>query len=162
MRDMSEPPPPTSSTVPSSEPEAGPIQPAPQETAPQYAATPVAGPYPPPYDRRPSRLTQVAAWVGIVAGVVFIVTVIFGTGFVLGAQSGGGHHRGGHGDDRGASMERRQGPPPMFPGPMLHPGPGFVFPGGPGGNMGPGGPFGPDRPGQSGSAPSSMTPTPPR
>lgn len=159
---MSETPPPAPSTPPSSEPATGPI--TPQEAAPpQFAPAPtVVGPYP-PEPRRSSRLNQVAAWVGIVAGVVFIVTVIFGTGFVLGAHSGGGHHRGG--GDRGGSMEHRQGPPPMFQmgpmGPMVRPGPGFVFPGGPGGNMGPGGPFG-DGPGQSSQGPSSMNPTPPR
>jgi hypothetical protein len=126
--------------------------------APQYAPPANLGSYP-PYVRKHSRLNQVAAWVGITAGVVFIVAVIFGTGFVLGAHGGGGHHRGGggHDFDRGSSMEHRQGPPMM--GPMLRPG--FVFPGGPGGNMGPGGPFG-EGPGQSGQAPSSVTPTQPR
>jgi hypothetical protein len=56
----------------------------------------------------------VAAWVGIVAGVVFIVAVIFFSGFLLGAQSGG--HRGwGHGDrDRDFAIVHK-GPPPMFP-----------------------------------------------
>jgi hypothetical protein len=87
--------------------------------------------------RRP-RLTAVAAWVGVVAGVVFIVAVIFFSGFVLGAHSGGGH-RGGHhgGGDRDFAIMHRGGPP-MFPGPM-DPGPreGFERPG-PG--FGPGGP----------------------
>src|SRR6187200_1470076 len=46
---------------------------------------------------RHSRLTAVAAWVGIVAGVVFIVAVIFFSGFFLGAHSGGGHVGWGHG-----------------------------------------------------------------
>ena len=48
------------------------------------------------YDR-PSRLSQVLAWVGIVAGVVFVVAVIFFSGFFMGASLGGhygGHHRG--------------------------------------------------------------------
>jgi hypothetical protein len=154
---MTETPPPTPTTPPSSEPTTGPI--TPQETAaPQYAPPPAnVGPYP-AYDRKPSRLNQVAAWVGITAGVVFIVAVIFGSGFVLGAHSGG-HHRGG--PDRGEMMMHRQGPPPMFPmGPMLRPpGPGFVFPGGPGGNMGPGDSSGS---GESGQGPSSMLPTQPR
>lgn len=137
---MSETPPPASSTP--SEPVTGPIATPPPMNV---------GPYP-PYARKPSRLNQAAAWVGITAGVVFIVAVIFSTGFMLGAHSGG-HHRGG-GHDRGGAMEHRQGPPSMFPmGPMLRPGPGFVFPGGPGGNMGPG---------DQGQGPSSMTPTPPR
>ena len=156
---MSETPPPTPSTVPASDPATGPITPTPQDTVPPQFAPPPAnvGLYP-PYERKPSRLNQIAAWVGITAGVVFIVAVIFGTGFMLGAHSGG-HHRGG--GDRGSVMEHRQGPPPMFQGPMLRPGPGFVFPGGPGGTMGPGGPFA-ENPGQSGQGPSSMTPTPPR
>ena len=61
--------------------------------------------------RRRARLTAVAAWVGIVAGVVFIVAVIFFTGFVLGAHSGGGH-RGHHGGgDREFGVMHRGGPP---------------------------------------------------
>jgi hypothetical protein len=62
-----------------------------------------------------NRLTAVAAWVGIVAGAVFIVAVIFFSGFFLGAQSGG--HRGwGHGDrDRDFAIIHKGGPPPMFP-----------------------------------------------
>jgi hypothetical protein len=76
----------------------------------------------------------VAAWVGIVAGVVFIVAVIFFSGFFLGAHSGG--HRGwGHGD-RDFSIIHK-GPPPMFPmgprGDFERPGPGFQPPFGPGG-----------------------------
>jgi hypothetical protein len=74
----------------------------------------------------------VAAWVGIVAGVVFIVAVIFFSGFVLGAHSGG-HHRGGHGDRDHGFMMHRGGPPPMFQvGPRGEFGPGFP-PFGPGG-----------------------------
>ena len=51
-----------------------------------------------PYDR-PSRLGQVAAWVVIVAGVVFVVAVIFFSGFFLGRSSDGHHgwHRGYYG-----------------------------------------------------------------
>jgi hypothetical protein len=93
-----------------------------------------------PVEREPrrSRLTAVAAWVGIVAGVVFIVAVIFFSGFILGAHGGG--HRGGHhgGGDRGFAMEHRGGPPPMFPmGPGFERG-GPFGPGGPGGQGGPG------------------------
>ena len=54
-------------------------------------------------DRRPSRLNQVAAWVGIVAGIVFIVGSVFFTGFILG-------HRGGHGGGWGVitAADRRK------------------------------------------------------
>jgi len=91
----------------------------------------------PPRAHRPNWLYQAAAWVAIVAGVVFIVGAVFFTGFALGRHSGydGGwrHHRG---DD--SQFERRGGPPmmPMMPGPMM---PGQGGPGsGPG--FGPGGP----------------------
>jgi hypothetical protein len=87
------------------------------------ATDPVATPAPPPAapppayvePRRHGRLTAVAAWVGIVAGVVFIVAVIFFSGFFLGAHSGGHHRGGGHGDREHGFMIHRGGPPPMFP-----------------------------------------------
>ncbi len=83
-----------------------------------------------PTTRKSNRLYQAAAWVAIVAGSVFIVAVIFFTGFALGAHSGGGHHGGG----RHQEMDNdRDGGPPMMP---IRPG--FIFPGGPGG-FGPGG-----------------------
>ena len=102
--------------------------------------------------RKPNRLYQVAAWVAIVAGSVFIVAVIFFAGFALGACSGGGHHGGHRTDDWG--MMRGDGPPmvPMRPGFIIQgpagPGPGF---GGPGFMMpGPGGPGFGAGPGNSG------------
>ena len=62
---------------------------------------------------RRSRLNAVAAWVGIVAGTVFIVAVIFFSGFILGAHAGGGHH-GHHGHHRhrypAGSQRRLTGP----------------------------------------------------
>ena len=104
---------------------------------------------------RHNRLNVVAAWVGIVAGVVFIVAVVFGTGFMLGAHSGG--DRGG-GRGPAPMMLHRDGPPPMmFPmGPRAQ----FEFPG----PVGPGGPGGPAGPGQSpGALPGSpATPAPAR
>ena len=87
----------------------------------------------PRYDARcgaPSRLGQVAAWVVIVAGVVFVVAAIFFSGLFLGWSSGGhyGWHRGYYGG--------RDGTCPMM-------GPGGTM--GPGGMMGPGGPMGPQQ-----------------
>ncbi|OBH90968.1 hypothetical protein [Mycobacterium sp. E2733] len=64
-----------------------------------------------------SRLSQVVAWVVIVAGVVFVVAVIFFSGLFLGAASGdryGWHH--GYGGGRGGTC------PMMGPGGMMGPG----------------------------------------
>ena len=87
-------------------------------------------------ERRRARLTAVAAWVGIVAGVVFIVAVIFFSGFVLGAHSGGGHRGGHHGGGDREFGEMHRGGPPMFPMGPMGPGPRGGFerqgPGGPG------------------------------
>jgi hypothetical protein len=72
---------------------------------------------------RPNRLNQILAWVGIIAGVVFIVAVIFFSGFWIGSASG--HHCGWH---HGYHNWGQMGPGgPMGPGQM-----------GPGGMMGPG------------------------
>ncbi|TRW89255.1 hypothetical protein FK535_00245 [Mycolicibacterium sp. 018/SC-01/001] len=104
------------------------------------------------YVERSSRLTKVAAWVGIVAGSLFVVVVIFGAGFFTGKAVG--NHRD---HDRGHEMMMRPGPA-MFP---IGPPGGFQrgpdFPG----------PFGPGQiieiPRPPGSGPSSPdTPTPPR
>jgi len=103
---------------------------------------------------KPNRLYQVAAWVGIVAGSVFVVAVIFFSGFMLGKQSGGHGH---FGWPRGAGMMMdRQGPPMHRGGPFGGPGgPGMMWPGGPDqggpgnpgpGNFGPGGQGGPGQP----------------
>jgi hypothetical protein len=103
----------------------------------------------------------VAAWVGIVAGVVFIVAVVFFSGFVLGARSGGGHHGWGHHGGGGEfGMMFQQGPGPMFHR-HWNPG-GGVGPDGPGGPFGPGGPggAGPGGPGGPGQPPSSSAPRP--
>ena len=82
----------------------------------------------------PSRLGQVTAWVAIVAGVVFVVAVIFFSGFFLGWSSDGHHgwHRG--------YYCGRDGTWPMM---------------GPEG-MGPGGPMSPQQ------APTTSAPTTPR
>ncbi|WP_240630952.1 hypothetical protein [Mycolicibacterium sp. GF69] len=128
---------------------------APVTDPPRHDVTPVRG------EPRRSRLGAAAAWVGIVAGVVFIVAVIFFSGFILGAHTGH-HHRGGHhgGGDRDAGIFHR-GPPPGFPmGPRGE----FERPpfGGPGGPAGPrfGPPQSPSAP-QSPEAPTTTAPARP-
>ena len=108
-------------------------------------------PPPPPADRdRPGRLYQGLAWVGITAGVVFIVAVVFFSGFFLGKHSGSGHAKLGF-KGREVHMIHRGGPPPMGP-------PGAFGPwAGPGAPMGPGGP---GAPGGPGTPPSPTTTTP--
>ena len=82
---------------------------------------------------RSSRLNQVLAWVGIIAGVVFIVAVIFFSGVFFGRVSAGYHgwHRGYHGGQMGPRADLDDCPMTR-PGPRM--GPGQV---GPGGMMGP-------------------------
>ncbi|WP_102145472.1 hypothetical protein [Mycobacterium hubeiense] len=94
---------------------------------PDQPTTPVVTQTPPPAPRERSRLTAAAAWVGIVAGVVFIVAVVFFSGFVLGAHSGGGPR----GHDRGHAVFHKVGPPPMGQferGPHIFRGPDFERP----------------------------------
>ncbi|MDG4665150.1 hypothetical protein [Mycobacterium sp. 236(2023)] len=115
-----------------SEPATGPVL-----TPPPAAHTP-----PPPVapqvvyvPQPPSRLNKIAVWVGIVAGSVFTVAVIFGTGFVVGKNVGDDGPRFHH---RGSEMMLRPGPAmfPMGPPPGgLERGPGFAGPFGPGGPM---------------------------
>ena len=136
-----------SETTSAPEPETGPVAtttPPPRESRETYVER----------ENRRSRLTVVAAWVGIVAGVVFIVAVIFFSGFILGAHAGG--YRGGHhGGDRDFGMFHRGGPP-MFPM-----GPGQMEPGqmGPRGGSGPGGPG--IQPGQPPQPPTTTAPARP-
>ncbi|HPY23367.1 MAG TPA: hypothetical protein PLK19_03480 [Mycobacterium sp.] len=94
---------------------------------------------------RPNRVYQAAAWVAIVAGIVFIVGAIFFTGFALGRHSGHGGGWDGFRHQRGVMM-----PPPMGPGMM---GPGMMGPG----------MMGPDGPGMRGpgGAPTTSPPAPP-
>jgi hypothetical protein len=109
-------------------------------------------------ERKPNRLYQAAAWVAIVAGTVFIVAVIFFSGFILGRHSGGPGHFGRHGGEHGMMMERQHRDGPWGPGMMR---PGGPDQGGPGG-FGPGGPgpgnFGPGGPGTGGPGGPSQTP----
>ena len=79
---------------------------------------------------RDRRLYRALAWVGIVAGVVFTVAVIFFSGLAVGRASGGYHgwHRGWHGGQMshggGCPMMSggRMDPEDMGPG-MMRPGP---------------------------------------
>ena len=98
---------------------------------------------------RPNRLNRIAALVGIVAGVVFIIAAIFFSGFALGVHSGGYYDRDHRGDGDEFGTMNRDGRQPMGPGGMM--GPGQLGPGqmGPG-QMGPGGIPGQMGPGQMG------------
>lgn len=134
---MSDPTPPPES----SEPVTGPVTTPP--SAPPSSATP-ANPQP-VYVQESNRLNKVAAWVGIVAGSVIVVAVIFGTGFFVGKEVG----EGSRGDNRGHHMMVGPGMPmfPMAPRGEFERGPGSPGPFGPGGPMiemprSPGGPGG--------------------
>lgn len=85
---------------------------------------------------KPSRVYQAAAWVVIVAGVVFVTSMIFFTGaYVSGGGWYGHHHRGG--------CMMGESPSPMGRGPNS--GPESVGPG-PGGPAGTGTPPSPPAP----------------
>src|ERR1700757_3855278 len=75
-------------------------EPAEHPTAPTLTVDPPPGPPVTgegPRRGGPNRVYQVLAWVGIVAGVVFVVAVVFFSGFFMGTHSGRGHgHFGGH------------------------------------------------------------------
>lgn len=138
MADMSDSTEPSTATT-------GPV-PVQTETAPPPPPPAVVASPPP---QKQSRLNQVAAWVGIVAGSVFIVAVIFGTGFVLGAHSGD------RGFDRHEAVmfKHHPGPPPFQMGPMgeFERGP-FVFRGPNFPAQPPGAPGAPGTPGTPGPA----------
>jgi hypothetical protein len=88
---------------------------------------------------RNTRLYQVLAWVGIVAGILFIVAVVFFSGFLAARAAGG------YGWHRGYQSGQMRPDGPMGGGcPMMQmeggTGPGGMGPGGMGpGGMGPGG-----------------------
>ena len=83
----------------------------PREPTPAASAAPAAHvPYGPERWRRRGRPFRFAAVIVALAGIVFIVAVIFWSGFVLGALSGGQHgDRGGRGY-RDESMSTRSAP----------------------------------------------------
>lgn len=121
-------------------------------TAPSDSTQPAAEPRTVYLQQPPSRLNRAAAWVGIAAGSVFIIAVIFGAGVFVGKNIGDGPRR------------HHQGHEMMF-----RPGQGMFPPGPPGGfERGPG--FGYSRPdgpmmqppGQSGAPGTPATTAPPR
>lgn len=119
---------------------------------PESRTEPTAVATAPRWDRT-NRLSQVAAWVGIVAGVLFIVAVVFFSGFFIGS---GGYFGCDHRGD--GYWTYYHGGPPVGPGMM-----GPYGPIGPGGMMGPGGQWGPYGPGQQPSTSAAPTaPSPPR
>lgn len=69
-------------------------------------------------------LNRVLAWVGIIAGTVFIVGAVFFSGYALGAGSGG-FHRTWHGGCpmMGGDRDDMGGPGRMGPGGMMPPSP---------------------------------------
>jgi hypothetical protein len=75
---------------------------------------------------RHPRLYQVAAWVVIVAGILYIVTTIFFAGYKLAGHHG--HHHHGHHQNAMVHHHRGPGGGPHGPGAPLGPG----APGGPG------------------------------
>jgi len=118
------------------------------EDRPEPAVASASRPAEPPTDRY-YRLGAAAAWVGIVAGVVFIVTVIFFSGFFLGIHARGYHSHHGYGDGTGHDGG---------PGGTMGPGQ-WQRPGGPGGMMGPGQQQGPT---VTGTATGTVVPIPGR
>ena len=83
---------------------------------------------PPPRYDRPDQVRSLLMWVAIVAGVVFIVAVVFFSGFFVGRSSSG--YFGDNDDHDGAGRHGMMFPGQTGPyGPM---GPGMMGPWGPG------------------------------
>jgi hypothetical protein len=110
---------------------------------------------------RPTRLNQALAWVGIVAGGLFVVAAIFFSGFFLSGSLHGQpvEHMG------PMACCSHMKPGEMGQGAMMGPGgtkpPGEMMPGktmGPGGMMGPGGQMGPAPQSPATTAPSAPRP----
>lgn len=77
-----------------------------------------------PHPGRPGPLYRALAWVGIVAGSLFIVATVFFSGYVLGKNSDAGSH---HGPNRMllTPFHKGMGPDgPMGPGDRMGPGEG--------------------------------------
>jgi hypothetical protein len=123
MSDSSEHPTETTGPVSAQTVTAAPPPPPPPPPAPPVYVTPQQ-------PEKQNRVNQVAAWVGIVAGSVFVVAVIFGTGFMVGKHSGSGFDR-----HEAVMFKQRAEPPfPMGPrgdferGPFIFRGPDFQPP----------------------------------
>ena len=109
---------------------------------------------------RTSRLNQALAWVGIVAGGLFIVAAVFFSGFFLSwsEHMGMGHMSMGHGSSMDCCSQMKPGEQMMKPGEHMKPGAMMV----PGsqmtpGEMMPGGMMGP-----APQSPSTASPNTPR
>lgn len=96
---------------------------------PTVRSSTATAPAPPPY--KTPKVFLFAAWVAIVAGIVFIVAVIFFTGYSLGRHAG---HGGFHHHKHHAMMmhPHRFGGPGGGPGATPPGGPASVTPGAPG------------------------------
>ncbi|HYP91918.1 MAG TPA: hypothetical protein VER34_01755 [Mycobacterium sp.] len=79
-------------------------------TAAQEPSAAAEPPYGPDRWHRRGRPFRFAAMVVALAGIVFIIAVIFWSGFVLGACSGGGHHGHHWAGSRHASMSSLYAP----------------------------------------------------
>ncbi len=109
------------------------------------------------YGRRPNRLFQAAAWLVIVASAIFIVAVIFFSGFTLGKHVG--NWRFYDGSKHHSEVNRMPMGVPHHPGPH-HPGPPMMGPGpGPGMMPPPPPPLPAER--QGTTAPRPTSPAPP-
>jgi hypothetical protein len=87
-------------------------------------ATTGSGPYDEDAGRRGSGLFSALAWIGIVAGVVVTVAVIFFSGFLIGRASDNyrGWQRGYQGAQLGPAGQGQGGCPMMRNGAMMGPG----------------------------------------
>lgn len=110
------------------------------EPTPPPASVATAPPRRPEYWEKPPRLYRVAAWVVIVAGIVFIASTLLFTAAMIFGAGHCYHHRHHHGMFRPDGPDGYGGPGWQFryPGGPPPPGMGPGFPGGPGGPGAPG------------------------
>jgi len=136
----------------------------PTDSFPPVAASDTAAPA---AEHKSGKTHTILAWVGIIAGSVFIVATIFFSGFFMGAHAGGCHHgwhKHHHGKDSSQFSGDHEGRGGWGGWHHGHHGPGMWHPMGPGGMGGPGfpggdgGPAGPGGPGGPGSQPAPPAP----